>query len=307
VDANAVAMIGGSLAGGLIGAPAGFFIERFFTRPRVHVGHAEVCYEDGVSLPVQLQTDLLMFGHLMAYVDSRVHWGFERCVRGNFFTIQEFRVVHELALQYRDLQEQQRRRIDSDLLALGGEQVDAALLVRLAPVYREHYRSALMADLRAETQKTLVRVKEMMGNERTRSETEDAFVNSLIAELAKKLGPAREFSEHLIVRAAVGNQGYQDAIVATEARLVVGNKSFRLPLRLGSRTSDQSHGSSIYSVIKAKSLQLIEYAVDESLNASADVTTLRQELKRHKKVKLQLFGLAGRVATTHGFDAVLPD
>jgi hypothetical protein len=127
------------------------------------------------------------------------------------------------------------------------------------------------------------------------------------AEVKKALEQGHGTSGRIIVRISIGNTGYQDAIIQTEARLLVGNKRFRLPLQTASRPweASETKGSSQFQVVSQRSFRVMEFLVDEDLNAKDDLDKLKNELRRGVEATVDVLGIDGSTFAKLSFKATL--
>jgi len=309
VDSNTAVIIGG-VGGAIIGAPVGYFVQRFFNRPRIHIGYAETNYEDIVSLPADLQQRLMRYKGFIDYVENQVRWHFLQRVAGNMFTTDELRVVHELAVHFSDLEGQKLRLIEADIADVKRTNtIDPRLVAELDTDYRKAYESTLAHDVNQDAQGTIQKVLSLLVMGVQMISIGLSWLGEFIDKAGNHLANPKPSTDKIVVRVGLGNQGFQDGVISTEARLKVRGKSYRLPMRLATRPweNESGKGPTNYSIIKSKSFQVIEFGVDQTVNAASDIQELRQWLKRGERVEFQVTGIGSKCAARHSFVASLPE
>ena len=71
MDTGVVGIFGG-IGGALVGAPLGYFVQRFFNRPRMHIAYAETMYEDLISIPIEIQQNISRYSVFVQYIEGQV-------------------------------------------------------------------------------------------------------------------------------------------------------------------------------------------------------------------------------------------
>jgi hypothetical protein len=307
MDANAATIIAGIL-GAVIGGPAGFFLERMANRARLRISYAETAYEDVYSFPVEMQQNLLRLTNFIEFVEAQVRWSLRQRLAGNLFNREELRLLLEFGQHFADLQQKRRARVENILptLTKGGQEVEQ-LLPELESDYWEYYKSVLSDDLNANRDTTVRKLVDLHKLGLGRFELTGRWLNEFLKRAEEFLKQGCGTSGRVIARISIGNSGYQDAIVKTEAKLRAGDKTFRMPMQTASRPWELSEtkGLSQFFVINPKSFLVLEFLLDENLNARADLEQLKQDLRRGLQVRLEAVGIGGRTAADHSFMAHL--
>jgi len=96
--------------------------------------------------------------------------------------------------------------------------------------------------------------------------------------------------------------------VGAEASLKVGDLTFRMPLHTAFRPweTDGDASPQSYIIIKSKGLQVLDYAVDENMNAKNDIDKLRNCLIRGAAAEVSIFGTEQHCVAQRSFNATLP-
>ena len=313
MDTNAVTIIAAVL-GAVIGAPAGFGIERFANRPRLKISFAETAFEDIYTFPADVVLSVGRLPDFIRFVDSQVKWEFNQRIAGNLFTHEELRLISGFGESYEGLLKQASERIEWILRQLkkGPEEVG-----RLVPELEAEYNtflnallnstSSLSADLKKDPGTTVSNFVEACELQKSRFALTRELSARFFAEVKKALEQGRGTSGRVIVRISIGNTGYQDAIIQTEARLQVANKRFRLPLQTASRPWEaaETKGPSQFQVVSQRSFRVLEFLVDENLNAKDDLDKLKNELRRGVDATVDVLGINGLTFCQHSFKATL--
>jgi hypothetical protein len=313
MDTNAVTIIA-AILGAVIGAPAGFGIERLANRPRLKISYAETAFEDIYAFPVDVVLGVARLPDFISFVNDQVNWKFNQRIEGNLFTHEELRLISEFGERYAGLLRQSSERIEWILKQLeeGQEQVG-----RCVPDLETEYNaylnaflnssSSLSADLKKDPETTIKNFVEACNLQNSRFDLTRELSARFFGEVKKALDQGHGTSGRVIVRISIGNTGYQDAIIQTEARLLVGNKRFRLPLQTASRPweASETKGPSQFQVISQRSFRVMEFLVDENLNAKDDLDKLKNELRRGVGATVNVLGIDGSIFAGLSFKATL--
>lgn len=305
MDANSATIIA-AILGAVIGGPTGFFIERLVNRPRLKISYAEAAYEDLYSFPVEIQQNMMRHTSFIDFVAGQVSWSVKQRLTGNLFNREELRIARELGQHYKELQNQFSDRIKKDYLPTlnkddGG--VDA-LVPELEADYRQNYNAGLSDDLKKNRPETVRRLMELCDLTLSRIELARRWLDEFLEKVEEFLKRGRGTSDRIIVRISIGNSGYQAAIIKTEARLLVDDKAaFRTPMQTASRPweSAETRRPSQFYVVEPKAFSVVEFLLDENLNAKADLDQLKADLQRGVKVSLETVGIAGDTVASHSF------
>jgi hypothetical protein len=307
MDANAATILA-AILGAVIGAPAGFFIERLVNRARLKISYAETAYEDIYTFPLEVQHGASRVTTFIDFVDAQVKWSFRQRLIGNLFTREELRLTREFGQHFADLQQQSSERTKEILptLAKGREEVQR-LMPEIEGDYQALNNSALSRDLDADPEGTVRKLMDSYQLSLRRTELISKLLDRFLGHVEKFLKEGRGTSGRVIVRISIGNSGYQDAIIQTEARLLASDKKFRLPLQTASRPweTSETKGPSQFYVISSRSFLVLEFLVDENLNAKADLDSLKSDLRRGAKATLQVLGMDGATFAAQSFTATL--
>jgi hypothetical protein len=146
---------------------------------------------------------------------------------------------------------------------------------------------------------------------RNNSEYVLPWLTAVIEECNGHIERERGTWDRLVVRVGIANRGIQDGLVASEAALLAPERTFRLPPKVNRRPWDiasEDYGPVDASHVRlpARSFMVLDFIVDEKLNAPADVARLVGELKRGCKAKVTTHGLGRRVLASLVFSAELP-
>jgi hypothetical protein len=309
MDANAATILAGIL-GAIIGAPAGFFIERLVNRARVKISYAETAYEDIYALPEDVQQNLVRMTDFVGFVDAQVKWSLRQRLLANLFTREELRLLHEFGQHFVDFQRKWSAKAQNEILpmlARGGNEVEP-LIPELEGEYTAFYPSNnLSQDLRADASGTVSRLVHQYNVTLGRAKLMSGWLDQFLGHVEVLLKRGHGTSEHVIVRISIGNSGYQDAIIKTEARLLAVDEKFRLPMQTTNRPweTSETRGRSQFHVISPRSFLVLEFLLDENLNAKADLDKLRNELGRGAKATLAILGIDGATVAEQSFTATL--
>src|SRR5258708_29107917 len=72
--------------GAIVGAPAGFFLERLVNRARLKISYAETAYEDIYMFPEQVRQRMARHTDFIQFVSALVKWSLQQRLIGNLFT-----------------------------------------------------------------------------------------------------------------------------------------------------------------------------------------------------------------------------
>jgi hypothetical protein len=313
MDTNSVTIIA-AILGAVIGAPAGFGIERFANRPRLKISYAETAFEDIYAFPTDVVLSVSRLPDFINFVNNQVKWEFNQRIFSNLFTHEELRLISGFGEHYAGLLRQSSERIEWILTQLkkGKEQV-GPLVPELEAEYKTYVGAflnsnpSLNADLIKDPEATINSFAEACELQQRRIDLTGELSARFFGEVKKALEQGRGTSGRVIVRISIGNTGYQDAIIQTEARLLVGNKRFRLPLQIASRPWEESEtkGPSQFQIISQRSFRVMEFLVDENLNAKDDLDKLKTELRRGADATVDVLGIDGSTFCKHSFKATL--
>ena len=308
VDANAATILAGIL-GAIVGAPAGFFLERLVNRARLKISYAETAYEDIYMFPEEVRQRMARHTDFIQFVSALVKWSLQQRLIGNLFTREELRQLREFGQHFKDWREKTNARIEEEILptlAAGGADVER-LIPDVEADYNLFYPSKLSQDLRTDRINTVSRLVELYELHLSRFALSMAWLDEFLRHVDAFLKEGRGTSGRVIVRISIGNSGYRDAIIQTEAKLLVGDKIVRVPMQTASRPWEtlETKGPSQFYVISPRSFLVLEFLVDENLNAKADLDKLRNELRRGVKATLTVLGIDGASVAGQSFTATL--
>jgi len=304
VDANSATILA-AILGAVIGGPAGFFIERLVNRPRLKISYAEAAYEDIYSFSVGIQQNMMRHVYFADFVGSQVSWSVKQRFTGNLFSREELRIIRELSQHYMELQNQLSDRIEKEYLPVlkqGDAGVDG-LVAELETDYKQNYNAVLSDDLKQNREVVVSRLIALCNLSLARIDLARRWLDQFLKQVEEFLKHGRGTSDRIIIRISLGNSGYQAAIIKTEARLLVGDRTFRTPMQTASRPweSTETRRPSQFYVVEPKAFSVVEFLLDENLNARADLDQLREDLQRGVRVSLQTLGIAGDTAASHSF------
>ena len=307
MDTNTVSIISG-IGGGLVGAPVGYIIERVFNRPRLKIAYAHAGYEDIITLSLNVQQHILRYLEFVQFVAGQVKWAFQQRLVGNMFTREELRLVYDLSIRYLDQQKQMWEVVQGKFSMVTVSKIDSQFLSEYETDYKQQFNSELRSDYKTSPNETVERLKDWYENIMTsRWKLVFGWLEDFVNEVKNSLGKKTGSSDKIVIRIGVVNKGFQDGIVGAESVLDADGRHFRLPIHTAYRPWETEGDSpQNYIIIKSKSLQVLEYVVDENLNARADIDKLREDLKRGLNVTLCVFGDGNRCAAKRTFFATLP-
>jgi hypothetical protein len=261
-------------------------------------------------LPEQVQTNLGRFADFVGFVDAQVKWSLKPRLLANLFTREELRLIHEFGQHFADLQRKWSARIQNEvlpMLARGGEEVER-LATELEGEYASFYPSNnLSQDLHTDHDGTVARLVHLYNVMLSRITLGSGWLDEFLRHVGVFLKSGHGTSGKVIVRISIGNSGYRDAIIKTEARLLAGDKKLRLPMQTATRPweTSETKGPSQFYVVSPRSFLVLEFLVDENLNAKADLDHLRNELHRGVKATLEVLGIDGATVAGQSFTATL--
>jgi hypothetical protein len=308
MDANSADILA-ALLGAVVGGPAGFFVERLVNRPRLRINYAETVFEDIYAFPGKITQNLLREPYFTDFVATQVTWSFKQRLTSGLFNREELRLLNDFSGQYMDRQSQTAERIEKEFLPAlkkRGPEVEA-LVTELEGDYRQSYNLNLNDDLRSNRDATVGRLIDLFSLSLERTRLSHAWVDDFRKQIQVFLKQPHGTSDRLIVRISLGNSGYQSAVVKTEGRLTAGSRTFRTPLQTASRPweTSGSRGTSQFYVVESKSFVVLEFLVDENLNAPADLAALKQDLQPGADASFTLLDIARATAVSLSFRAVL--
>jgi hypothetical protein len=304
-----------AIIGALLAGPAGFLIERFLSRPRYVLSYARVEFEDVVVFSSESQEFLMRSPGFIEWMDNLVPWNFKRSALANYFSLYEVRTVRDLGRQFANGQEAVVKRVRAKMQLLDSDEINEIekILSEFMLDYFQAFNRQVFEDYRKDPTGTVDQFKKHMREHYNNVENiAIPFIHGLIAECQQNLDRGRGTSDRLIVRVGFGNRGIQDGLIEAEASLETVGKVFRLPVKLVNRpwSSEDQDGNgqdSNYLRLPPRSFRVLEFLVDEDLNAKADLDILRRALRRGAKAHLVIFGLGRRQVASIGFEARLPD
>jgi hypothetical protein len=309
VDSNSVTLLA-ALLGAVVGGPAGFFVERLVNRPRLRINYAETAYEDIYAFPGKITQNLLRETSFIDFVATQVTWSFKQRLTSGLFNREELRLLNDFAQQYMDWQSQATAKFENEFLPVlnkKGPEIEA-LVPELEGNYLQAYSGAnLNEDLKSDREGTIARLVALCSLSRARTQLSHGWLDEFRKQIQVFLKQPHGTSDRVIVRISLGNSGYQSAIAKTEGRLGTGGRTFRTPLQTASRPweSTGSQGPSQFYVVQAKSFLVLEFLVDENLNAPADLNALKQNLQLGADATFSLVDIAGDTAASLKFHGVL--
>ena len=298
------AAILGSLGGAAIAGPVGYLFQRFMGRPRVNVEYAEVAYEDVVSLTPSVAENIGRYASFVAFVESQVKWHFIQRIHGNLFKREELRILQELGAHFLAYQRGILARVSRDMDTLqSGKPTDLQrLAAELSSDYGGVYGSHLPHDLQTSPDPTKQKLVNLLQHAKLQIEVASGWLDDFLKEVETFLDAKKGTSNRIVIRAGVANQGQQDGIVGSEATLLQEDRRYRLPIQLASRPWEgDSAGPSRYHVLGPKSFKVLEFVVDERLNASADVDSLRERLATGTTLEFRLLGIGEKNVAARTF------
>jgi hypothetical protein len=308
MDTNSATLLA-AVVGAVIGGPAGFFVERLVNRPRLKISYAETAYEDLYAFPSKITQNLLREPYFMDYVATQVTWSVKQRLTSGLFNKEELRQIYEFARHYMEVQNQGVDRIEKEFrpaLDKGGDGVEA-LVPELETNYFQAYNASLSDDLQSKRDVTVKRLIDILNLSLKRTNLFRSWLNAFLQQTEDFIKRGRGTSDRMVVRISIGNSGYQSAIIQTEGRLRMGAATFRAPMQIASRPweSSQLRGTSQFYVVDSKAFLVLEFVLDENLNAKAELDHLRSNLQRGENTTFETFGIAGDSAASLTFRAVL--
>ena len=186
--------------------------------------------------------------------------------------------------------------------------LDSQLQAELNVDYQQIFGSMLAIDYELAPDEAKKRLLIIYRVTKDQIEVGSAWLNKFLEVVQAKVKSNATSSDRITVRVGIGNHGFQDGLISAEARLQVGNKSFRLPIRTASRPweSEDAKGLQNYYILKAQGFQVLDFVVDKTFNAAVDVDWLHQELNRGVQAKFQALGIGHKVENELKFQASLP-
>ncbi len=296
MDSN-TAVIFSAILGGLIGGPIGYFVERTFTRPRLKIEYGDTRYEDLVSLPIDLQQKLTRISGFVNFVESQIKWQFTQRLNGNLFTKQELSLVRELATHWSEMQNIKKQRIERDknVLYNNSENDLEKILSDWLIDYRNSYDSRPLMDMKNNHEETLKRIATLMEKGCRKIDLCNENMKELVNFSDNSISQRKGKSDRIIIRIGLSNNGLQDGIIQSEAILHLKSKKFRLPILHASRPWEvlENKELSQYVLVSARSFQVIDFVLDERLNAPADIEELKSQLRVGCTLKFDAKGING--------------
>lgn len=302
-----------AIVGALLAGPAGFLLERFLSRPRIAVSYAKIGYEDVIALSQESQELLARHVSFMEWMDTQVPWKFKQSAQGNYFSSDEIRILYDLGTHYLGLQEALGDKMKGIIAKLEGT---AEEIARVLPEYMLDYHNVfgkqLAQDYAEDPVATVERLKaHYVALADNMSNLAIPLLRSLLTECQQHLTNGRGTSDRLTVRVGIGNRGVQDGLIEAEAALQAIGRSFRLPVKLTRRpwhTEDEEGGSPDSSYIRliAKSFKVLDFVIDDKLNARVDLEELIKELRSGTPTTFVAHGLGRREIASLQFKARLP-
>lgn len=315
---SAVAAVVGSLGGAFIGVPMGYFVERFLKRPRLRVTRGKIAYEDLFSIPADVQQRMQKYGLFVRHVELLVQWSLRQRLAANQFKREELQILHEIGTRFRDEQAVRNVQLEIHLTKAKSGNLGPEAIAELLGEYYDNFAGNLSLDYRTDSataaERAVVLIQSRLADMEVTKEWLEAFLRSIRGVVRdgsrRSPEPGRVAqSERIAVHIEIANYGSQDAIISTEARLVVDAKQLRLSLATPTRPweSEGDWWSPNQLLIMARRPLALHYVVDLLLNASDDISRLREDLKRGAAVEFRALGIGGGVATRHSFRGTLPE
>lgn len=307
MDPTLAALLG-SIGGAMIGGPIGFLFEKFVNRARLSIRYAETCYEDVISLPLDIVLKIGRYHAFVNFVESQVKWHFIQRIQGNLFSREELFVIQELGIHFFEYQQQILDRMRNDITSLnsGSEEDIQRLVAELHIDYQKCYNASLAHDISIDQTKTINKLSDLLGVTVTQFELGSNWLNAFLEEIGTYLKSDKGTSERIIVRVGIANNGHQNAVLQTEAQLKWSNKLFRLPIQIASRPwESEKSGVSRYHIIESKTFHVLEFIVDERLNATADIDELKKHLKLSTDLLFQTVGIGDKILCEKRFRGML--
>jgi hypothetical protein len=310
MDANAATIIAGFL-GAVIAGPTGFFVERLINRPKLRISYAEAAYEDKYTFPAESVRGLLSIDDFLEFAGTLVKWSVRQRVTANLFTLQELRHITEFGKQYLDYLNALAETVDRDVLPdleRGGKDLDGQI-PDLEPTYAAIYKDrSLTDDLATDHPAALQRLINAERTASARYKSKAGRLRDFLNLADESLKQGRGISDRVVIRVSIGNSGYQDAVINTEGRVKALGKTFKAPIQISSRPWDlsEARGLSQFYVLNPKAFLVLDFVLDENLNARSDLNSLKSDLQQGTNVVFEAVKLGGETAASHSFRARLP-
>lgn len=303
-----------AVLGALLAGPAGFFIDRFFSRPRISLNYARIGYEDVIALTSEVHDILMQMENFVTWMDSQVPWNFKQCANGNYFTIDEIRIMRDLSRHYLSITRATVSRLEAFLTTFKSEDEEERFraVIRFTEDYKKSFDGSIHEDYQNNPEMVIGRLKAytealIMSN----YQYVFPWFENLIAECDVHLERRRGTSNRLVVRVGIGNRGIQDGLIEAEASLNVAGRDYRLPVKPTKRpwdteAEDGAALDSSFLRLPARSFRVLDFLIDENLNVPADLKELIPELRRGGRAQITTYGLGRKEIASITFSARLP-
>jgi hypothetical protein len=293
----------------LIGAPVGYVVERIFNRPRLRIAYVHTGYEDIIMLSPSVQRNISRYNGYVDFMSGQVQWAFKQRLAGNMFTREELRLVFDPTVRFQESFKQIAADSAKKLAEAATGKIDTQFIVGFESDYYNQLGRDLAADWKNEPEKTAQRIGFWLTDKFTpRSETQGKWLDEFVQEVKTLLEKKTGSSKKIVIRVGLGNSGFQDGVVSAEAKLKVKDLEFRLPLHTAFRPweADGDASPQSYLIIKSKNLQVLDFVVDENMNAYNNIEELRGQLSRGVDADVVIFGTEKENVAKRSFTASLP-
>jgi hypothetical protein len=305
-----------AIVGALLAGPAGYLIERVLSRPRISINYARLEYEDIIALSPELHLKLIGLESFIQWMDSLVPWKFNQCVQANYYSRDEIRVFFDLGTAYLELQKANSESIHGHISKMEKATGDEAkrLLAEYIVDYKQVFDKQISQDFPQDPIGALARLKDHFGGLVENIDNQAIpLVKRVLDECEQQLSRDRGTSDRLIVRVGVGNRGIQDGILESKASMDAVGNIFELPIKLNRRpwqtgVEDDGAFDSTYIRLPARSFKVLDFQIDENLNAKAHVDKLIRESQRGSGTLAKFFahGFGKKNLVSIKFNAELP-
>jgi len=279
-------------------------------RPKLRISYAEAAYEDKYSFPLETVQGLLSIADFLDFAGTLVKWSVRQRITANLFTLEELRHITEFGKRYFDYLQGLVATVDRDVLPgleRGGRDLDGQI-PDLEATYVAIYKDrSLTDDLAADRPAALQRLINAEKTASARYKWKASRLREFLNLADESLKRGRGISDRVVIRVSIGNSGYQDAVINTEARVKAAGRTFKAPMQISSRPWDlsEARGLSQFYVLNPKAFLVLDFVLDENLNARADLDKLKSDLQQGTNVVFEAVKLGGETAASHSFRARL--
>jgi hypothetical protein len=211
-----------AIIGALLAGPTGFFIERFLSRPRFTLSYARIEFENVITLTTESQQALTRLVAFVEWMDSQVPWNFKQSAQGNYFSLEEARILRDLGRHFLSVQKTSVEKLAPSLIALNSGDSDEVekMAFEFALDYYRIFNRQLLEDYRKDPTGTVEQLKKHLEVALNNLETiAMPLLSAVVSECQQHLDRGRGTSDRLIVRVGIGNRGIQDGLIEAEASL----------------------------------------------------------------------------------------